>query len=44
MALDIFAIALGVIAVVAGIWGWWYEKRCSDEMQCGEQPEGEEGK
>lgn len=26
MSGDIIVIVMGALAVVAGIWGWWYEK------------------
>ncbi len=26
MSGDIIVIVMGVLAVVAGIWGWWYER------------------
>ena len=31
MSGDIIAIVMGVLAVAAGIWGWWYERHCSSE-------------
>jgi hypothetical protein len=31
MSGDIIVIVMGVCAVAAGIWGWWYEKHSGDE-------------
>lgn len=31
MSGDIIVIVMGVLAVAAGIWGWWYERHSGDE-------------
>ncbi len=31
MSGDIIVIVMGVLAVAAGIWGWWYERHSSEE-------------
>ena len=31
MSGDIVVIVMGGLAVVAGIWGWWYEKHNSSD-------------
>lgn len=31
MSGDIIVIVMGVLAVVAGIWGWWYERHSGEE-------------
>ena len=31
MSGDIIVIVIGVCAVIAGIWGWWYERHSSDD-------------
>lgn len=31
MSGDMIVIVMGVLAVAAGIWGWWYETHGSEE-------------
>ncbi len=31
MSGDIIVIVMGVLALVAGVWGWWYERHNIDE-------------
>lgn len=31
MSGDIIVIIMGVLAVAAGIWGWWYERHGDNE-------------
>lgn len=31
MSGDIIVIVMGVLAVAAGIWGWWYERHSADD-------------
>ena len=31
MSGDIIVIVMGVLAVSAGIWGWWYERHCGND-------------
>lgn len=37
MSGDIIVIVMGVLAVVAGIWGWWYERHNSDDETSAEE-------
>ena len=37
MSGDIIVIVMGVLAVAAGIWGWWYERSGREEEATSEE-------
>ena len=34
---DIIVIVMGVLAVAAGIWGWWYERHGDEDISAKEE-------